>query len=149
MITKLGREKLEQEIENLESELRRTVEEKAGAAAEGDLKENSAYIFLGERASVLHSQILQAKDDLKKSKVVPAPSQNQKIAFGHQVTVYFQEDSREMTITLVGKNDSGLKPDWISLHSPLGQALLGKKVSDQVSVNGQTVTVIQISAGNL
>ncbi len=149
MITKIGKEKLEQQIRNLELELRRTVEERAKAAAEGDLKENSAYIFLGERASVLSSQISQAKDDLKQSKVLSAPSQNQKITFGHKVTVHFNQDDRQMTITLVGKNDSHLKPDWISIDSPIGQALLGKKVSDQVSVNGQIVAVVKIDIGDI
>ena len=54
-----------------------------------------------------------------------------------------------MDITLVGKNDARLKPDWISIQSPIGEALLGKKKSDKVVVNDQTVVVIDISVGEI
>ena len=53
MITKLGKQKLEEQIAELQKELERTYKQRNEAAAEGDLKENSAYIFLGERALVL------------------------------------------------------------------------------------------------
>jgi transcription elongation GreA/GreB family factor len=51
VITKQGKLQLEKDLQTLRDELRRTVEERSKAAAEGDLKENSAYIFLGELRS--------------------------------------------------------------------------------------------------
>jgi transcription elongation factor GreA len=149
MITKLGRQKLEGHISQLRTELTRTLEERAKAAAEGDLKENSAYIFLGERAEVLRSQIVEAENDLKNSFVIETDKDTSAIGFGHSVTIRYESDNREITITLVGKNDARLKPGWISVESPLGIALKGKKVSDQVNVNGQQVTVLNITAGDL
>ena len=149
MITKLGKENLEKEIKSLQKELERTYKQRNEAAAEGDLKENSAYIFMGERATVLNSQISEAIDDLKQAVVQSAPTQSDVISFGHQVSLCFEEDQRKMTITLVGKNDARLKSDWISIKSPIGEALLGKKKSDQVSVNGQTVTITDISIGEI
>lgn len=149
MITKVGKEKLEKDIANLKVELERTYEERSKAAAEGDLKENSAYIFMGERAQVLNSQISEAQDDLNMAIVQTAPLHTNFVEFGHQVKVFFEQDKRELTITLVGKNDARLKPDWISFQSPIGQALLGKKKSDQVLVNEQTITVIEISVGEI
>jgi len=149
MITKLGKENLEKEIKSLQKELERTYKQRNEAAAEGDLKENSAYIFMGERATVLSSQISEAIDDLKQAVVQSAPTQSDVISFGHQVSLCFEEDQRKMTITLVGKNDARLKSDWISIKSPIGEALLGKKKSDKVQVNGQTVTITDISIGEI
>ena len=149
MITKLGKDKLEKHIKELRLELTRTVEERAKAAYEGDLKENSAYIFLGERAEVLRSQIVEAEEDLKKAVVQNISENLDSVSFGHCVTVRFESDKREITITLVGKNDARLKPGWISVESPLGIALKGKKINEQVMVNDQLVTVLEIKAGDL
>lgn len=149
MITKLGRQNLEQEIKNLQKELDRTYKQRNEAAAEGDLKENSAYIFMGERAGVLSSQISEAMDDLKTSIIQEVPNQCDTICFGHQVSLCFNEDNRNLTITLVGKNDARLKSDWISIKSPIGEALLGKKKLDKVSVNGQSITITDISVGEI
>ena len=149
MITKLGKLQLENQIKELRRELTRTVEERAKAAYEGDLKENSAYIFLGERAEVLRSQIVEAEEDLKKAVIQPIFSDTNTISFGHCVSLRFESDKREITITLVGKNDARLKPGWISVESPLGIALKGKKKMDQVTVNDQLVTILDITAGDL
>ncbi|HEX8923736.1 MAG TPA: GreA/GreB family elongation factor [Patescibacteria group bacterium] len=149
MITKIGKEKLEKELEELKKELRRTVEERAKAAAEGDLRENSAYLFYGERAEVLRSQIAQVEADLKAAKIQSVPSQVETVSFGHSVRIRFENDNRELLITLVGKNDARIKPDWISLESPLGIALLGKKKSDKVLVNDQPVIILEITIADL
>jgi transcription elongation GreA/GreB family factor len=149
MITKLGKENLEKEIKSLQKELERTYKQRNEAAAEGDLKENSAYIFMGERATVLSSQISEAIDDLKQAVVQSAPNHCDDICFGHTVSLCFEEDKRNMTITLVGKNDARLKPDWISIESPIGEALIGKKKLNKVTVNGQLVTITDISVGEI
>ncbi len=149
MITKLGKQKLEQNLQELKAELTRTYEERAKAAAEGDLKENSAYLFYSERAVVLQTQIAEIMADLKAAVVQPIPTQNTTITFGHQITVNFTNDNRQMVITLVGKNDAHLKPQWISAESPLGIALIGHQQGDTVDVNGQPVTVIEITTGDI
>ena len=149
MITKLGKQQLEQQIQYLEEELKRTFQERSEAAAEGDLKENSAYIFMGERANVLKSQIDEAKNDLKDCVVQIPPTHCDFVCFGHQVSVLFIQDKRSLTLVLVGKNDARLKPNWISIHSPLGQAILGKKKLDQVLVNDQLVTITDIAIGEI
>lgn len=149
MITKFGKLQLENHIRELRRELTRTVEERAKAAAEGDLKENSAYIFLGERAEVLRSQIVEAEQDFKKAVIQPISSDTDIVCFGHCVTLRFELEKREITVTLVGKNDARLKPGWISVESPMGLALKGKKKMDQVIVNDQLVTILNITAGDL
>lgn len=149
MITKLGKQKLEEKFRQLNEEYNRTLEDRGKAAEEGDLKENSAYIFLGERAQVLSSQIAEIKQDLENSQVQVPPTQTDTIAFGSKIKIKFESDNREMEITLVGKNDSNLNPGWISIESPLGIALINQTKGSKVSVNGQPVTVLDISIGEI
>lgn len=149
MITKLGKLQLENYIKELRRELTRTVEERVKAAYEGDLKENSAYIFLGERAEVLRSQIVEAEEDLKSAVVQPIPSDTNTVSFGHCVSLRFELDKREISVTLVGKNDARLKPGWISVESPMGLALKGRKKMDQITVNDQLITILGITVGDL
>lgn len=104
---------------------------------------------MGERATVLNSQISEALDDLKMSVVQSTPSQINTICFGHKVCVRFENDQRELTITLVGKNDARLQTEWISCESPIGIALLGKSKLDKVLVNDQPVTILEVSIGEI
>lgn len=149
MITKLGKQKLEEQLLQLQTELNRTCEARGKAAEEGDLKENSAYIFLGERALVLYSQIDQVKADLHQEIIQPAPTQTDTIVFGSRIKIRFESDKRELDITLVGKNDFNLCPGWISSESPLGIALMNQPKGAKVSVNDQTVTILDISVGEI
>lgn len=149
MITKLGKKKLEEKLALLKEELLATYEKRSEAAAEGDLKENSAYIFYGERSHVLNAQIDEVKTDLKLSIVTSAPAQSKTIVFGSKVSLRFENDQRVETFVLVGKNDARLFPDWISCESPLGIALLNHKKEDSVEVNGQMVLIQEIAVGNI
>jgi transcription elongation factor GreA len=149
MITKLGKEKLKQDLETLQNELKDVMVERGKAGREGDLKENSAYIFFGEKAEMIRSQISEASEDLRSAVVQEAPKDTDNIKFGHRVTVRYENDQRELTITLVGKNDTKLKPNWICFESPIGQALMGKKVGDKAIVNEQTITILNIQIGDI
>lgn len=149
LITPYGLQNLKDNLVNLKSELVRTFDERQAAAAEGDLKENSAYIFMTERANVLQSQIDKASQEIKEAVLITPPTQFDKVQIGHLVKLVFQNDNREMTITLVGKNDASLKPGWISSDSPLGIAIIDRQVGDKVDVNGQPVAILDISAGDI
>ncbi len=148
-ITSLGLSRLQEHLKELKLELVRTFDERSAAAAEGDLKENSAYIFMTERANVLQSQIDKASADIKDASIITPPTDTNKVALGHQIKVLFKNDNRELTLTLVGKNDNALKPGWISGDSPLGIAILDQKVGTTVSVNDQPVLIQEISHGNI
>lgn len=149
MITKLGKQKLEQKIKDLKAELLTTYEKRSEAAEEGDLKENSAYIAYGEQSHVLNAQIIELIEDLKSSVVVNAPSQTDTVVFGSKITVRFENDGRVNTFVLVGKNDARIFPDWISIESPLGIATLNHKKNDKIEVNDQIVSILDIEIGNI
>lgn len=148
-ITQFGYNQLQQQLADLKAELVRTFDERSAAASEGDLKENSAYIFMTERAQVLQTQIEKTSQDLKESEIFKAPTQFGQVELGHKIDLVFENDNRAMTITLVGKNDASLKPGWISVDSPLGIAILGKIKTARVEVNGQPVYIKDISAGEI
>lgn len=148
-ITSLGLARLQDNLKNLKEELVRTFDERSAAAAEGDLKENSAYIFMTERAHVLQSQIDQTSASIKDAEIITPPAQTDKIALGHCVKIVFKNDNRELTLTLVGKDDNAIKPGWIAGDSPLGIAIIGMSVGDTVLVNDQPVSILEISAGDI
>lgn len=149
LITSLGLAQLKKNLASLKQELVRTFDERSAAAAEGDLKENSAYIFMTERAHVLQSQIDKTSADIKESVIITPPTNTSKVALGHQVKILFKNDNREMTITLVGKNDNALKLGWISADSPLGIAIIGRPAGTMVSVNDQPVSILEITHGDI
>jgi len=113
VITKLGKQKLEEQLLQLQTELNRTCEARGKAAEE------------------------------------PAPTQTDTIVFGSRIKIRFESDKRELDITLVGKNDFNLCPGWISSESPLGIALMNQPKGAKVSVNDQTVTILDISVGEI
>jgi transcription elongation factor GreA len=148
-ITSPGLSRLQENLKSLKDELIRTFDERSAAAAEGDLKENSAYIFMTERAQVLQTQIEETSKSIKEAQIIPVPTQTSTVALGHLIKVKFTSDNRELTITLVGKHDNALRPGWISGDSPLGLAILDKKAGDLVSVNGQSVEIVSIAIGDI
>lgn len=149
MITKLGKQKLEENLEKLNQELKKVGERRGQAASDGDLKENSAYIFLTEKARFIYCQIDEIMVDLRKAVVQKAPEHTDFVCFGHQVNILYENDKTEKTLTLVGKNDARLFPDWISYETPVGQALMGKKTGDKVMVNNQPVKILSIAIGKI
>jgi len=149
LITSLGLTQLKKKLVELKKELVRTFDERSAAAAEGDLKENSAYIFMTERAHVLQTQIDQTSADIKESVLIVPPKDTHKVALGHQVKVLFKNDNRHLTLTLVGKNDNALKTGWISADSPLGIAILGRPAGTIVEVNGQPVSILEIAHSDI
>ncbi len=148
MITKIGKTRLEAELTRLKTELDRTLVERALAAKEGDLKENSAYISLGEQAELLRSQIIDYSGDLQKAKIINPPTSANKVELGHWVELEFA-DGKKLKICPVGEHDSSIKPGWISLNSPLAISLMGKKVGESGEVNGRPYKVLSIEIADL
>jgi transcription elongation factor GreA len=143
MITKIGKAKLEAQLLELKEKLEHTLIERRKAAEEGDLKENSAYIFQTTQAEVLKNQIDEISHTLATSKVSNGPEQMTVIEAGHWVSIKF-DDGKKIEVVIVGKLDSGIKPGWVSYESPLAIAILGKTVGDKFEVNGRAGVVEEI-----
>lgn len=104
----------------------------------GDLSENGYYKESRARLSFIDGRLAHLNRIIKFAEVV-APTNGGTINFGSQVTI--SDGQKEFTYKVVGSFESNPNQQTISIKSPLGQALMGKKVGDQVAVttpNGQT-----------
>ena len=135
-ITREGLEKLKQELSHLEKVERpsniKAIEE---ARAHGDISENAEYHAAKERQSFLDGKITELKSSIGKAEVIeieegPAES----IVFGKTVLLYDIQKEEEVEYQLLGPYESEPEKGRISVISPLGQALISKRVGDEINV---------------
>ncbi len=103
------------------------------AAAEGDRSENAEYIYGKKRLREIDRKLKHLGSRLKVLKVATVPANPHQITFGCWVT-YEEESGEERCYQLVGPDEIDVSIGRISLDSPVGQALLHKKVDDDVTV---------------
>jgi len=135
-ITRAGLEKLRAELNHLESVEKpqniRAIEE---ARAHGDLSENAEYHAAKERQSFLEGKINELKAIIGKSEVLEVESSpTDQVVFGRTVLLYDLQTDNEVTYQLLGPYESDPENGKISVTSPLGQALVGRVVGDEISV---------------
>ena len=151
-ISKPGWETLRAELEQLlDVERPRVVNEVAFAAAQGDRSENAEYIYGKRRLREIDRRLRFLSRRMESVVVVDDLPQNlDRIRFGAKVELVGME-GREMSVTFVGEDEIDPAQGRISLQSPLGKALLGKRVGDAVEVStprgAVTWTVVAISYG--
>ncbi len=133
MITKAGLAELQKELDELVSVRRPAlVERLALARSMGDLSENSDYQSAKEDLSFVDGRIAELEDLIKASQVA-MPATGDKVDFGHSVTV--QINGTKAVFQIVGEWEADPMKKKISHSSPLGQALMGKKVGEKVAVD--------------
>lgn len=129
--TKDAYEKLQTEYDRLLQE-REEVKERLTVAREmGDLSENGAYRYAKQEMSSIGRQLRDLMYQLKFG-VVITKTQSEIVDFGTTVTV--SDGVKESTYLIVSKYESDPKQNKISGESPLGSALVGRKVGDRVEV---------------
>lgn len=140
-ISKDGWQALQDELTQLlEVERPRVVSEVEAAAAQGDRSENAEYIFGKKRLREIDRRWKFLSARLAKVVVVDGPPPDAgAVRFGATVTL--ATSSRTMKITLVGEDEIDPAAGRISLKSPLGQALVGKRIADTASVTTPRGTV--------
>lgn len=132
LITQAGLDQLKAELDQLVNTRRPgLVERLALARSMGDLSENSDYQSAREDLSFVDGRIAEL-EDLIKSAQIAKPLNNDAIDIGHSVTV--KVNSRAAVFHIVGEWEADPKQSKISHSSPLGLALMGKKVGDKVEV---------------
>jgi transcription elongation factor GreA len=128
--------KLGEEIERLTHELQVTLPRAIQKAVEhGDLRENSEYKSALERQQFVQArlnQLTKRYGELSKIDLTDIPSD--RVGFGSRVTVVDMRTRDEETYSLVFGDYIDIDSGQISVASPLGQALMGKKVGEQVSL---------------
>ncbi|UCF68576.1 MAG: transcription elongation factor GreA [Acidobacteriota bacterium] len=129
-------EKVEQELQSLERELRYDLpREIERATSLGDLRENAEYHAALERQSYVRARIAQLKKRLSQLSTVRLNQiPHDRAAFGSVVTVRDLDGEEQQTYEIVVADDGDPAHGRISLTSPLGKALVSRQVGDEVIV---------------
>lgn len=136
-VTRAGAEKLRTELKHLlNSERPRVTAEVSVAAAHGDRSENAEYIYGKKRLREIDRRIHFLQKRLKHSTVVDPKEQTDKegVFFGATVTLENDEDGSTATYQIVGPDETDTKGGRISVESPVGRGLLGRRLGDTVTV---------------
>lgn len=150
LISAEGLKKLEDEYHYLwRVERPKVVQGVSDAAAEGDRSENAEYIYGKKRLREIDRKLKHLGSRLKLLRVVTAPANPQLVSFGCWVG-YEDESGSARCYQLVGPDEIDVTAGRISIDSPVGQALLHKRLDDEVFIkrpNGDlTVYITSISA---
>lgn len=136
-ITKAGFAKLKKDLEILKNKsIPENIRDIEVARAHGDLSENAEYAAAKERQSFLHGKMQELENNLAMSNVISLKGlTNEKVVFGCYVTIVDSESGEEIKHQLVGPFESDINQNKISVISPIGKALIGKVVGDEITVN--------------
>ncbi|MAW07103.1 MAG: transcription elongation factor GreA [Halobacteriovoraceae bacterium] len=136
-ITIKGKEKIDQELEQLIKVDREDIKQKIQEARElGDLKENAEYHSAKEKQALIEGRIGYLQGIVSNCNVIDPKevSEKSKIVFGATVTLYDESKESEVKYMIVGHEESDNREGKISYKSPLGKALIGKEEGDSVVV---------------
>lgn len=105
------------------------------ARAHGDLSENAEYHAAKERQGQIEASIIEFEDMLARAQVIdPTTLSGDKVVFGATAELV-DENDKKVVYQIVGPYEADAKQGKISYTSPLGRALIGRKVGDEVEVS--------------
>ena len=148
-ITRHGYDVLEDELKALWPKRDEVTKALSAAAAEGDRSENAEYIYRKKQLREIDRRIRYLQKRLPALKIVDRmPQQREQVFFGAWVTLE-NDQGEEYTYRIVGPDEFDMDPAYISLDSPMAQAMLKKRLHDEIRVltpNGRHhYTIIGIS----
>ncbi|MBY0620980.1 transcription elongation factor GreA [Sphingomonas ursincola] len=130
-----GYEKLSRELKALKEERPLIVEAIEEARAHGDLSENAEYHAAKERQGQVEATIADLEGKLSRAQIIdPTTLSGDKIVFGATVTL-LDEDDKPVKYQIVGEAEADARQGRISYSSPLGRALIGRQLDDEVEVS--------------
>lgn len=130
LLTKEGFEKIKEKIEYRENTLRKKLSETLNSMRnQGDLSENDGYTLAVEENEQNEEEILRLKNLIMNSKVVKNTDKS-KVNIGNKITLLC-DGQREKIYTLVGEDHANPLENRISYKSPIGKALINRKVGDK------------------
>ena len=129
-----GYEKLTADLKALRAERPKIVDAIEEARAHGDLSENAEYHAAKERQGQVEAQIAEIEDRVSRAQIIdPTTLSGDKFVFGATVTV-LDDDEKPQRYQIVGMTEADARQGRISYDSPLGRALIGKQVGEEVEV---------------
>lgn len=136
-MTREGFHKLKTELEEMKTRGRAEAARAIAEAREkGDLSENAEYDAAKEAQGMLEMRINELEKKLTNARVLDAGEvDTSKVTVLSRVTILNVKNNSKMTYQLVSETEADLKAKKISVSSPMGQGLLGKKIGDIAIVN--------------
>jgi transcription elongation factor GreA len=144
-LTQEAYDRLKAELDYLSGRGRIDIAKKIEAAREeGDLRENGGYHAAKDEQGQMEARIVTLQHILENARVGAPARTDGVVGPGMTVTVRFVKDEDEVTFLLASREESGSPIDVYSPRSPLGSAIMGKKVGDKATYslpNGRNTTV--------
>ena len=139
LLTYAGLKALEEELHDLKVVKRKEVAGKIKEAIEqGDLSENAEYDAAKDEQRDIEARIEEIEKILKNAEVVVEDEVDlDKISVGCQVKVYDEEFEEEIDFKIVGSSEANSLQGKISNESPVGKALIGARVGDEIEVEAE------------
>lgn len=136
ILTEEGKLQLEKRLEELKFVKRPEITERIKIARDfGDLSENAEYDAAKNEQARIEGEIVEIEAKLKVAEIIKAGKKDV-VSVGMKVTVFDEDgDPQEVEYELVGTTEADVYKNKISNESPLGQALIGGKVGDTVTVH--------------
>jgi len=129
-----GQRMLTDDLHRLRAERPEIIDAIEEARAHGDLSENAEYHAAKERQGQIEAMISDIEDRLSRAQVIdPTMLSGDKVVFGATVTLK-DDDEKPVTYQIVGQTEANARTGRISYNSPLGRALIGRQVGDDVEV---------------
>lgn len=134
-LTKEGYEALLRELEDLKRNKRREVTEKIKEAKEfGDLSENAEYTEAKNQQAFVEGRILTIENILSKAKIIEEDGYNDKVTIGSKVKLLNLVDNSIVEYHIVSSPEVNVKENKISDESPIGKALIGAGIGEEIRV---------------
>ncbi len=135
-MTKEGHYRLQEELKQLvRFERPKVVQDIAEARSHGDLSENAEYDAAKDRQGFVEGRIKELNHKIAVAQVIdPTTLKTDKIVFGAKVTMFDIDTEKEVTYQIVGVDEADIKVGKISISSPVGRALVGHRVDEEVNV---------------
>lgn len=132
LMTETKFDELRLELEQIKKKQPQAAAEVARLAELGDFSENAEYQLAKGRLRGINNAILRLDTQLHQAVIIPPPEQTETIQIGHTVTV--ESEGKQKTYQILGSSETKPEQGIISHHSPIGAALLGHGVGDEVKV---------------
>ncbi len=145
-----GYEKMRQELAQMQVHRRKLSEEVGKARELGDLRENAEYHAAREKLAQIVSRMAELENKLADVQILDhIDVETDTIRIGATVAMQDIDSKEKSTYTLVGPDEANPSQGRISVQSPIGKALLGHKVGEQVAITlphgGYTVKILNVS----
>jgi transcription elongation factor GreA len=130
-----GYDKLTAELKRLKIERPEIVDAIEEARAHGDLSENAEYHAAKERQGQIEASIADIEGKLSRAQIIdPRDLSGDRVVFGATVTL-LDEDDKPIRYQIVGETEADASKGRISYNSPIGRALIGRRIDEEVEVS--------------